>query len=147
MEDSEIMRYIFLSASSLIAPSVISSRTRTLEMLTDKMLLGFEPHQQVEVPDTFVCVCISEESCTGVETVQNYLWKGCRRERRERKGRIKEWLNQEGTSRAWLVLPPWSEQVTYSRLLRECPVRCEISPDMETPQSLDNLLHVQALLQ
>lgn len=62
MEDSEITRHIFLSASGLIASSVISSRRRTLEMLTDKMLLGFEPHHQVAVPDTFFCVCISERA-------------------------------------------------------------------------------------
>lgn len=73
MEDSEIMRYIFLSASGLIASSVISSRTRKPEMLTGKMLLGFEPHYQVAVPDAFFCVCISEESCTGVENVRKYL--------------------------------------------------------------------------
>lgn len=80
------------------------------------MLLGFEAYHQAAVPRTLFCVYISEESCTAAETVRKYLWKGCRREWRDRKGRIKEWLNQEGTSRAWLVLPPWSQKVIYSRV-------------------------------
>lgn len=45
-----------------------------------------------------------------------------------------------------LASPTPSVRGHSSRLLRECPVRSEIPPEMETPHSLDNLLHVQTLL-